>query len=86
MTGVGVAQELEARAFANTPVGLNFIAVGYGYSAGNVFFDPSLPLEDTDARVNVVFARYVRSLKLFGKNTEIIMIGMGLIGVLITLS
>ena len=69
--GAGVAQELVARAYANTPVGLNFIAVGYGYSAGNVFFDPALPFEDTDARINAVFVRYVRSLELFGKPAKI---------------
>ena len=65
------AQELVARAYANTPVGLNFIAVGYGYSAGNVFFDPALPFEDTDARINAVFVRYVRSLELFGKPAKV---------------
>jgi hypothetical protein len=67
----GVTQELVARAYTNTPVGLNFIAVGYGYSAGNVFFDPALPFEDTDARINAVFVRYVRSLELFGKPAKI---------------
>lgn len=71
VTGVGVAQELEVRAYANTPVGVNFIAVGYGYSAGNVFFDPSLPLEDTDGRTNALFVRYVRSLSLFGKPAKV---------------
>ena len=61
------AQELEARAYANTPVGVNFIALAYAYSAGNVFFDPSLPIEDADGRTNIVAARYVRSIGLFGK-------------------
>ena len=65
------AQELVARAYANTPIGLNFIGIGYGYSAGNVFFDPALPLEDTDARINAVFVRYVRSLELFGKPAKV---------------
>ncbi len=69
--GVGETQELEARAYANTPVGVNFIGIGYGYSAGNVFFDPSLPFEDTDARTSVFFTRYVRSLSLFGKPAKI---------------
>ena len=69
--GAAGAQELVARAYANTPIGLNFIAIGYGYSAGNVFFDPSLPIEDTDARINAVFVRYVRSLELFGKPAKV---------------
>ncbi len=69
--GVAGAQEFVARAYANTPVGLNFMAVGYGYSTGNVFFDPTLPIEDADARINAVFVRYVRSLELFGKPAKV---------------
>ena len=65
------AQELEARAYANTPVGVNFIGIGYGHSAGNVFFDPALPVEDADARINAVFVRYLRSLTLFGKPAKV---------------
>jgi len=69
--GAAGAQELVARAYANTPVGVNFVGIGYGYSAGNVFFDPSLPIEDADARINAVFVRYVRSLELFGKPAKV---------------
>ena len=69
--GVSVAQELELRAYANTPVGVNFIGIGYGYSSGNVFFDSALPLEDSDGRINALFVRYVRSLSLFGKPAKI---------------
>jgi len=71
LPGAAGAQELEARAYANTPVGVNFIGIGYGHSAGNVFFDPALPLEDADARINAVFVRYVRSLEVFGKPAKI---------------
>ena len=66
VSGVGEAQEIEPRIYANTPVGMNFLAVGYSYSSGNVFMDPSLPIEDLDARLNIVFARYIRSFNLFG--------------------
>ena len=34
------AQDLEPRAYANTPVGLNFVIAGYGYSEGGVVTDP----------------------------------------------
>lgn len=65
------AQELEARAYANTPVGVNFIALAYAYSAGNVFFDTALPIEDAEGRINVLAARYVRSFSLFGKPAKV---------------
>ena len=62
----GAAQEIEPRTYANTPVGMNFIAVAYSYSSGNVFMDPALPIEDLDARLNIALARYIRSFNLFG--------------------
>ena len=66
VSGVGEAQEIEPRIYANTPVGMNFLAVGYSYSSGNVFMDPALPIEALDAGLNIVLARYIRSFNLFG--------------------
>ena len=43
------AQSLDPRAYANAPVGLNFLVAGYSYSTGGVGFDPSVPLK-TGAR------------------------------------
>jgi len=60
------AQSLDPRAYANAPVGLNFLIVGYSYSTGGVGFDPSVPLENGHARVNAVPLAYVRSLDVFG--------------------
>lgn len=70
-SGPSEAQELELRTYANAPVGVNFIATGYGRSAGNVLLDPSLPIEDLDAKVNVLFLRYTRTLSLFGKAAKV---------------
>src|SRR5262245_8285380 len=36
------AQDLEPRAFSNTPLGLNFLLGGYGYTTGGVAVDPSV--------------------------------------------
>jgi len=44
------AQELEPRAFANTPVGLNFLLLGYRYIDGNVALNTTLPVEDAEVR------------------------------------
>lgn len=60
------AQELEPRTYSNVPVGVNFVAAGYAYNEGNVFLDPSLPIEDLEARVHVAFVRYIRTFSLFG--------------------
>lgn len=53
---VGAVQEIEPRTYANTPVGMNFTALAYSYSSGNVSMDPSLPIENLDARLDHVVA------------------------------
>lgn len=61
-----ISQELEPRSLTNVPVGMNFVLVGYGYANGNILLDPSVPIEDLDAKLNTVIGAYVRSISLFG--------------------
>ena len=65
------AQEIEPRTYANTPVGMNFLALGYSYSTDNVFMDPALPIEDVDARIHMALGRYIRTFSLFGKSAKL---------------
>jgi hypothetical protein len=60
------AQELEPRAYTNTPVGLNFVIAGYAYSHGGAAFDPSVPLTDAAIRVDGAVFAYARSLDVAG--------------------
>jgi hypothetical protein len=60
------AQDLEPRAFANTPVGMNFLIGGYAHSEGTVGTDPSVPLTDTEVKLNSAVLAYVRTLDLWG--------------------
>ena len=69
--GIGEAQEIEPRTYANTPVGMNFLAVAYSYSSGAVFMDPALPIEDLDGRLNIALARYIRTFSLFGASAKV---------------
>jgi hypothetical protein len=62
------AQDLEPRAFANTPVGLNFLIGGYAYAKGTVGTDASVPLEDTEVTLNSAVLAYVRTLDLWGRS------------------
>jgi hypothetical protein len=64
--GLVFGQSLEPRAYANAPVGLNFLIAGYAYSKGGVAFDPSVPLENGQSRVHAVPLAYVRSLDVLG--------------------
>ena len=62
------AQDLEPRAYANTPVGLNFLIAGYAYSKGTVGTDPSVPITDTEIELNSAVLAYVRTLDLWGRS------------------
>jgi hypothetical protein len=66
----GAAQEIEPRSYSNIPVGLNFLAVGYVYSKGDVATDPSVPLEDASLSVHGTALGYVRSFALFGQSAS----------------
>ena len=64
------AQDLEPRAYSNTPVGMNFLLAGYRYSDGALLFDPALPVTDANARVDMGFAAYVRAMGIAGKSAK----------------
>ena len=64
------AQDLEPRAFSPVPVSVNFAAVGYGYSFGNVLLDPSIPLEDGTGKVHSLIAAYVRTFSFLGMSAK----------------
>jgi len=65
------AQELEPRAFANAPVGLNFLILGYGYSRGDVSLDTSAPIEDGKVTVHSAVLAYARSLDAWGRTAKL---------------
>lgn len=62
-----LAQQLEPRAYAPAPIGLNFIGVGGLYSFGGVVTDPSLPIDNVSAHVYAVSPYYARTFGLFGR-------------------
>ena len=61
------AQEIEPRAYANVPAGLNVAALSYSLSHGNIVTDASLPLEDFNVTAHTPVLAYVRTLSVFGK-------------------
>ncbi|MFZ3374038.1 MAG: transporter [Chthoniobacterales bacterium] len=65
--GAARAQDLEPRAYVDTPVGLNFLVAGYAYSEGGVSTDASLPIQGAQLTQNNFFLAYARSLNVFGQ-------------------
>jgi hypothetical protein len=47
------AQDLEPRAYSASPVGVNFVVVGFNRSTGEVTFDPTVPITDVQAHLNI---------------------------------
>lgn len=62
------AQSLEPRLYSNIPTRMNFMVLGYGYSQGDVLVDPTLPIEDLNARIHLPILAYVRSLNVWGRS------------------
>ncbi len=68
------AQDLEPRAYTNIPRGLNFIVAGYTHLSGGVLFDPAVPLENANIKVNGSIFAYARSLNIGGLSGKFDMI------------
>src|SRR3982751_1544770 len=47
-----LGQELEPRAYSPSPVGVNFSLLAYAHSTGEVLTDPSVPIQDVEAKLN----------------------------------
>jgi len=71
LSAVGAnAQQLEPRAYANTPVGMNFLIAGYAYSSGGLSTDPSLPLTNADLNIHSPFVAYAHAFDAWGKSAK----------------
>ena len=68
------AQDLEPRAYANTPVGLNFLLGGYAYTKGTVGTDASTPIQDTEVQLKSLLLAYVRTLDVWGRSGKLALI------------
>ena len=62
------AGEIEPRAYANTPVGVNFLLAGYAYSDGGLSTSGSSPLKDAQLKIHTEVLAYARSLDVWGKS------------------
>jgi hypothetical protein len=60
------AQDIEPRKWSDTPVGVNFLILGYAYTQGGIAFDPSLPVNNPHLETNTGALGFARSLDLWG--------------------
>ena len=64
------AQELEPRAYSNAPIGTHFAIATYTRLSGPVLPDPSVPVSDVNAKVNVYGIGYARFFGLAGRTAN----------------
>src|SRR5262245_64072813 len=65
-------QALEPRSYTNTPVGINFLLLGYAHTEGDVGLDASTPVTDVRVRIDAGFLAYARSLDVWGLSGKVL--------------
>jgi hypothetical protein len=68
------AGEIEPRAYVNTPVGINFLLAGYGYSEGEMSTPAASPIKDAQLTMHTGILAYARTLDVWSKSGKIDMI------------
>ncbi len=58
------AQDIEPRRWTPLPLGTQIVGVAYGYTDGEIFFDPVLQAEDATVSINAMAVQYVRPFKI----------------------
>ena len=65
------AQEMEPRAFSPAPIGTNFALAGLSHLSGGVTIDPSLPITNVQANINIYSLGYLRTFGLLGRSASL---------------
>ena len=64
------AQQLTPRAYAPAPIDVNVVGIPFAYQTGSVITDPSLPIQNVEAKVDIVTAFYERTFAFFGREAS----------------
>lgn len=64
------AQDLEPRAYSNSPIGLNFLVSGYAHTEGSVLTDPSLPIDNAGIETHSGILAYATTFEVFGQSAK----------------
>ncbi len=59
-----IAQDIEPRRWTNIPLGLKAAGFGYGYTFGDVLFDPVLETEDVRVTAHTLVASFVQPFRI----------------------
>jgi hypothetical protein len=65
------AQDIEPRQYANTPIGVNFLVLGYMQTEGGLAFDSSLPVSDPQLETSSSVVGFARAFEFLGYSAKI---------------
>ena len=66
--GTAMGQELTPRLYWPSPEGTKVLVSGYSYTAGDILFDRSIPLDEVDSELNVGSLAYLQTVDLWGRS------------------
>jgi hypothetical protein len=69
--GGAAAQDLEPRAYSPSPVGTSFMGFSYSRLGGDIAFDPTIPITNVHAGLNVSAIGVGQTIGLFGRQAMI---------------
>lgn len=64
------AQEMEPRSYSPNPVGVTFLIAAFARSTGGVLTDPSLPVDDVEAEVDMTALGVGHTFGFFGRSAS----------------
>ncbi|MEP4079656.1 transporter [Haloferula sp.] len=64
------AQDLQPRRWSHLPLDRNFVGALYGYTSADIFFNPSLRLENVELDMHTAGISFVHSFEVFGKSAR----------------
>ena len=65
------AQDLAPRAYLPLPVSSNAVIVTYGFSDGELLFDPTLPITDATGTIHAPVLTLYHAFGLFGRSANV---------------
>ena len=64
------AQDLDPRAYARVPIDVTGVVAGFNYTYGSVVSDPTLPVQDLEAKVESPLLAVAHTFNLFGVTSQ----------------
>ncbi|MFN8255895.1 MAG: transporter [Bacteroidales bacterium] len=65
-----LSQDLDPRAYARLPINATILISGFNYSQGGILTDPTLPLTDLEAKVEMLSLGVAHTFSLFGQTAQ----------------